>query len=88
MVLVVGLWIQYARSFIAFVPEQTTTASTEHHTFAAVFSAGLGVLKEKVAGIVGGIRQNFGSERHITIENPNRNFTVDGLDPIPKTPLP
>ena len=82
MLIVVGLWIQYVRTFV--VVENTVRVAAETSRaprFTAVMSAGIGVLSEKGKGLADALRARFTREREIVIENPRGDFVIEELDP-------
>jgi len=85
MLLVTGVWIQYMRSFVIGSEEKSQSAGK---VFTGILSAGFGALKEGGEHLAGQIREKIEKKRDITIENPDKNFTVEDLKPIPETPLP
>ena len=86
MLIVVGLWVQYLRATPP--PDNAQAETSPRHTLGAVLHAGVLVLKDRGEALADRIRARIGASREITIENPDRTFTVETLTPIPAHPLP
>jgi len=81
MLIVIGLWVQYVRSFVLIENTEAITQGTiVKPSFAAVFSTGLQVLSDKGRQTAETIRRRFQQEHRIVIKNPNRNFILEGLE--------
>jgi hypothetical protein len=81
MLIVIGLWVQYVRSFVLTENTEVVAQSAiAKPNFAAVFSTGVRVLSDKGRRTAETIRRRLGQEHRIVIKNPNRNFILEGLE--------
>ena len=90
MAAVLGLWLGYVNLTLARVaPPSAPTPSVEiaQETeiggpgFFTIFSAGVKIIYDKIA-------EQVAVKHSIIIENPQRNFALEGLPAIPTTKLP
>ena len=90
MILVTTLWVQYIQGAVGSEESVTpeVAAVRTRPSFTAVLSAGMGVIKEKGSDIAGRIREKLSTPRNIVIENPDRNFIVEELDPVSGASVP
>ena len=91
MIVVIAFWLVYMNlTVVTVAPSQSDTAiaiensRTSAPGFFAIFGAGAKIIYDKVAEI---ISAKVSAKNNIVIENPERNFVLEGLAPIPPTKL-
>ena len=91
MIVVIAFWLVYMNlTVVTVAPSQSDTAiaiensRTSAPGFFAIFGAGAKIIYDKVAEI---ISAQVSAKNNIVIENPERNFVLEGLTPISPTKL-
>lgn len=93
MAIVLAFWMMYVNLSIPRVSSVTPSLPSQQEKvlakkvedeapgFFAIFSAGLKVIFDQ-------IKERLAASKDIVVENLERNFVVEGVEPIPSTKLP
>jgi len=93
MAAVLGLWVIYINLVVGAPGSELTLESEEQRPGAGdTFIAGLKIVGQELqrggTGVINRLRDKLGRVNSIDISGAERNFILEGLGPIPKTPLP
>ena len=94
MVIVIALWVLYINVTIQNTPSPVTETvkETQNPGLAEVFLTGFKIvtaqIKDSATQIINSLRKQVLTPNSITIDSLERNFVIENLEPIPKTPLP
>ena len=92
MLAVIGLWVFYFNLIVKPVEPEKPVAETARPGFAQIFGAGFKVvlsqLKDTTSGTMKFLKEKLGAAKIITFDKSGRNFIVEDLEKIHKTPLP
>ncbi len=90
MTAVIGLWLVYVNVTIpSLAPlaqaENKIEKKAEAPGFFSIFAAGVKIIYDKVQQVIG---REIATTNTIIIQNPDINFSLEGVEPIPATKLP
>lgn len=94
MIVVIASWVLYINAVVQDTPSPVTESveKTQKPGLAEVFLTGLKIvtvqIKDSVTQVADYLKKQALTPNSITIDSLERNFVLEDLEPIPRTPLP